>query len=173
MAAHMAEARPSSSSAVGSVVDRPASSVVGILILGLWWGNAASGVVLSSGRSRRGGLVIPAGWRERASLVWFSAPRMYIIRNLYRRLRFRSLVFGISSRDLSPNSFSRGLWSTATMRSLQPSSKWRALSKASATASASPSTGVYLGCVKREPTSVTFQPPWQQKISWDGHWQCF
>ena len=83
MAAHMAEARPSSSSAVGSVVDRPASSVVGILILGLWWGHAASGVVLSSGRSRRGGLVIPAGWRERASLVWFLAPGMYIIRNLY------------------------------------------------------------------------------------------
>ena len=62
------------------------------------------------------------------------------------------------------------------MRSLQPRTKWRALSKASATASASPSTGAYrdsAGWVKREPTRVTFQPSWQQNISRDGHWQCF
>ena len=101
MAAHMAKARPSSSSSVGSAVDRPASSVVEILIVGLWWGHATSGVVLSSGMSRRGGLVIPAGWRDRASLVWFSAPGMYTIQNLYRRVfsfRFRSLVFCVAGR---------------------------------------------------------------------------
>ena len=66
MAVLMAEARPSSSSSVGSAVDRPVSSVVGNLIVGLWWGYAASGEVLSSGRSRQGGLVIPRGGeRER------------------------------------------------------------------------------------------------------------
>ena len=27
--------------------------------------------------------------------------------------------------------------------------------------------------VKRDPTRVTFHPSWQQKISRDGHWQCF
>ena len=62
------------------------------------------------------------------------------------------------------------------IRSLQPSMKWQALSRASATASASPSMGAYLdsaGWVKRDPTSVTFHPSWQQKISRDGHWQCF
>ena len=59
MAAHMAVARPSSSSSMGSVMDRPARSVVGIL--GLWWGHATSDAVLSSGRLRRGGMVVPAG----------------------------------------------------------------------------------------------------------------
>ena len=82
----------------------------------------------------------------------------------------------MSSKDRSPKSFKRGLWSTAMTRSLQPSTKWRALSRASATASASPSMGAYLdsaGWVKRDPTRVTFHPSWQQKISRDGHWQCF
>ena len=82
----------------------------------------------------------------------------------------------MSSKDRSPKSFKRGLWSSAMTRSLQPSTKWRALSRASATASASPSMGAYLdsvGWVKRDPTRVTFHPSWQQKISRDGHWQCF
>ena len=59
MAAHIAAARPSSSSSMGSVMDRPARSVVGIL--GLWWGHATSGAVLSSGRLRWGGVIVPAG----------------------------------------------------------------------------------------------------------------
>ena len=56
-------------------------------------------------------------------------------------LRFLNIVLGISSRERSPKSLRRGLWSTAMIRSLQPSTKWRALSSASATVSASPSTG--------------------------------
>ena len=110
VAAHMAEARPASSSSVGVAMEMPARSVVGIL--GLWCGHAASGVVLSSDRLRRSGCLTPDGWRERASLVWFLTPGMWTILNRYLRvfsLRFRSLVFGISSRDLSPKSFSRGL----------------------------------------------------------------
>ena len=82
----------------------------------------------------------------------------------------------MSSRDLSPNSLQRGLWSTATTRLEQPSTKCRALSSASATARASPSMGAYLdsaACVNLDPTRVTFHPSWQQNISWDGHWQCF
>ena len=82
----------------------------------------------------------------------------------------------MSSRDLSPNSLQRGLWSTATTRLEQPRTKCRALSSASATARASPSMGAYLdsaACVNLDPTRVTFHPSWQQNISWDGHWQCF
>ena len=90
--------------------------------------------------------------------------------------KFLRRVFGMSSRERSPNNLHKGLWSTAMTRSEQPSTKWRALSRASATARASPSMGAYrdsAACVNREPTNVTFQPSWQQKISRDGHWQCF
>ena len=78
----------------------------------------------------------------------------------------------MSSRDLSPNSLQRGLWSTATMRLEQPRTKFQC----SATARASPSMGAYLdsaACVNLDPMRVTFHPSWQQNISWDGHWQCF
>ena len=47
----------------------------------------------------------------------------------------------MSSSDRSPNTLSRGLWSTAMIKLLQPRTKNRALSRASATARASPSTG--------------------------------
>ena len=78
--------------------------------------------------------------------------------------------------DLSPNSLQRGLWSAATTRLEQPSTKCQALSSASATARASPSMGAYLdsaACMNLDPTRVTFHPSWQQNTSWDGHWQCF
>ena len=45
---------------------------------------------------------------------------MWVTRNLYRSdfsLRLRRRGFGMASRQRSPNSFTRGLWSTATMRS--------------------------------------------------------
>ena len=78
--------------------------------------------------------------------------------------------------DLSPNTLSRGLWSTAIVRFLHPRTKWRALSRASATASASPSMGAYRDsaeCVNLDPTSVILQPVLQQKMSSDGQLQCF
>ena len=53
----------------------------------------------------------------------------------------RSLAFEILSRDRSPKILSKVLWSTAMMRLVQPSTKKRALSRASATARASSSTG--------------------------------
>ena len=48
------------------------------------------------------------------------------------------------SRDLSPNIFGSGLWSTAMVRFLHPRTKCLALSRASSTASASLSIGAYL-----------------------------
>ena len=90
--------------------------------------------------------------------------------------RLRSLAFEISSRDRSPKILSRGLWSTAMIRLVQPSTKKRALSRASATARASPSTGAWrdsAAWVKRLPTNVIFHPVWQQKGTSDGHLQCF
>ena len=79
IAAQRAVARPTSSSSVGDAMEMPARSDIGILVL--WWGQAVSGAVLSSGRSIRAGLWIPEGWRERASLVLFLMPGMCTIRN--------------------------------------------------------------------------------------------
>ena len=110
-------------------------------------GQSWLGLEMSSGRCSRGGDRAPDGWHERASLVRFLAPGMYTIRNRYLRVfsfRFLSRGFGMSSRQRSPKIFSSGLWSTATMRSLHPRTKCRALSRASTTARASPSMGAYL-----------------------------
>ena len=68
----------------------------------------------------------------------------------------------------------RGLWSTATNRSVQPSMKWRQRWRASATARASPSMAAYRDsaeCVNRDPTRVIFQPSLQQNSSRWGHEQ--
>ena len=70
---------------------------------------------------------------------------MCTIQNLYRRVfsfRSRALPLEISSRDWSLNILRSGLWSTVMMRLLQPRTKNRALSRASATARGSPSIGV-------------------------------
>ena len=52
-------------------------------------------------------------------------------------------MLDISSRDLSPNIFSSGVWPTARVRFSQPRTKYLALFRASATANVSPSTGAY------------------------------
>ena len=82
----------------------------------------------------------------------------------------------MSSNERSPKIFSRGLWSTAIMRVSQPRTKNLVLSRASATARASPSTGAsrdLAAWVKRLPTKVIRQPVGQQKGCVDGQWQCF
>ena len=76
---------------------------------------------MSSGSVRVVGL--PTGFRETASAAAWRRPGMWVTRNLYRSdfsLRLRRRGFGMASRQRSPNSFTRGLWSTATMRSVQP-----------------------------------------------------
>ncbi len=91
-------------------------------------------------------------------------------------LRFRILVLRMSSRLRSPKILVSGLWSTATMRSEHPRTKCRVLCKASARASDSPSTALYLDsadCVNLLSTMAIFQPCWQQNSLSFGHWQCF
>lgn len=97
---------------------------------------------ISSGKTSRAGSIGPLGWRERATATLCSTPGMCTILNLYLNgfsLRLRSLEMVISLREHSPNTLRRGLWSTAISRSLQPSTKNCALSRALATARASPS----------------------------------
>ena len=83
---------------------------------------------------------------------------------IYRKVfsfRFLSLVLVIWSRNRSLNILRSGLWSTAMVRFLHLRTKCLALSRASATASASPSTGAYLdsaACVNLLPTREIFQP---------------
>ena len=82
----------------------------------------------------------------------------------------------MSSRERSPRIFRSGLWSTATIMSLHPSTKNLALSRASATARASPSIGAYRDStewVNRLPTSEIFHPSRQQNGVAPGHVQCF
>ena len=77
---------------------------------------------------------------------------------------------------MSLNILRSGLWSTAMVRFLHPRTKCLALSRASATASASPSTGAYLdsaACVNLLPTREIFQPCVQQNKSLEGQVQCF
>ena len=115
-----------------------------------WYGSGAGGVgeslvSLLSGRISISGVFGPVGWRDTASAALCRMPGMYTILNLWRKvfsLRLQSLAFAMSSRDRSTSTLSRGLWSTATVRSLQPRTKNLALSRASATARASPSIGL-------------------------------
>lgn len=121
----------------------------------------------------------PVGWRETAPAALWRTPGTWISLNLYRSvfsLRLRSRMLAILSKERSPRTLSSGLWSTAMIRFSQPRTKNRALSNASATAKASPSIRAYrdsAGCVNRLPTSVIFQPVWQQKGSVDWQLQCF
>ena len=76
---------------------------------------------MSSGSVRVVGL--PTGFRETASAAVWRRPGMWLTRNLYRSdfsLRLQKRGIGMASRQRSLNSFIRGLWSTATMRSVQP-----------------------------------------------------
>ena len=95
---------------------------------------AITGVaVMSSGKTIRSGWVVSVGWWEFASAALCHTPGMCTMWNQYHKvfsLRLRSLALVISSRDLSPNTLSRGLWSTALIRLLQPRTKKRALSRA-------------------------------------------
>ena len=64
----------------------------------------------------------------------------------------------------------------AMVRFLHPRMKCLALSRVSATVSASPSIGAYLdlaACMNLLPTRVIFQDCLQQKRSLDGPEQCF
>ena len=109
----------------------------------------------------------------------FLTPSMWTILKWYLRVfsfRFLSLVLQMWSKDLSPNIFKSGVWSTAMVKCLHPRTKCLALSRASATASASPSIGAYLdsaACVNLLATRVIFQPCLQQKKSLEGQKQCF
>ena len=104
---------------------------------------------------------------------------MCTIWNLYHGVlsfRLPTLPLEISSRDWSLNILRSGLWSTVMMRSLQPRTKNRAVSGASATARAFPSIGAWCDSavwVHRFTTSAIFQPVGQQKGFLDAHWQCF
>ena len=99
--------------------------------------------------------------------------------NLYRSvfsLNLRSRGLGISLSERSEKVLSWGLWSTQMTRSLQLRTKYRAFSKASTTANASPSIGGYrdLACdVNQLLTRVVFQPVMQQKGTVGLHEQCF
>ena len=121
----------------------------------------------------------PTGLRETLSAAAFLAPGTWTIRNRNRSvfsLRFRRRDFSMSCCDLSPNTLTSGLWSTAIIKLSQPRTKWRDFSSASTTASASPSIGAYLDSallVNRLPTRVTRHPLVQHKglMGWQS--QCF
>lgn len=136
-------------------------------------------MLASSSNDILDGEVLPEGFLERESGARFLTPGMCIMEKRYFNvfsLRLLSLLFVIWSSVLSPKIRSSGLWSTATVRSWQPKTKCLDFSRASATASASPSMGAYLdsaGWVNRLPTRVTLQPSLQQNRSLDGHAQCF
>ena len=109
-----------------------------------YWMVEMSISAISSGRVRMSGFVGPVGCLEMVSAALCRTPGMWTMRNLYRSVfsfMFLRRLFDISSRDRSLNTLRRGLWSTAIIRLLQPRTKKRALSRASATAKASPSIG--------------------------------
>ena len=126
-----------------------------------------------------GGCGSAVGCLDKVSGALLLTPGMCTILKQYLRvfsLRFLSLVLLMWSRDLSPNIFRSDRWSTAVVRFLHPRTKCLALSRASATANASPSIGAYLdsvACVNLLPTRVIFQPCLQQKRSLDEQEQCF
>ena len=89
-----------------------------------------SAAISSGNIMRSAGLT---GLRDNPSATLCLTPEMWVILNRYLKvfsLRLRRRGLGMSSRLLSPKSFSRGLWSTAIMRFGQPSTKYLALSSA-------------------------------------------
>lgn len=120
----------------------PAMRLMGML--GAWAWVPSWMLWMSSQRAILGGLVSPVGFLERVSGALFLTPGTWTMRKRYRSvfsLRFLSLPLLMLSRDLSLKIFRSGLWSTAIIRLSHPSTKCRALSRASATVSASPSIG--------------------------------
>ena len=66
------------------------------------------------------------GCLERVSGTLFLTPGTWTILKWYLRVfsfRFLSLVLQMCSRDLSPNIFKSGLWSTAIVKLLLPKTK--------------------------------------------------
>ena len=85
-----------------------------------------------------------AGFLDIASAALCFIPGTCIMVNLNGRVfsfKFLSLGLGMSSSDRSPKILSKGLWSTAMVRSSHPMTKYLVLSRAATTASASPSMG--------------------------------
>ena len=91
----------------------------------------------------RSGLVEPVGWRETASAALCRTPGICTIRNRsvfsFAEPAVGDLLKGPVAKYLQERFVVDCI--TAMMRSLQPTTKNRALSRASATARASPSTG--------------------------------
>lgn len=90
--------------------------------------HTASMTSSSSGRDTFTGS--PLGWWETQSVAQCLTPGTWIIRNLYLSVlsfKFLRRELEMSSRQMSPNIFRRGLWSTATMRYVQPNTKYLAL----------------------------------------------
>ena len=103
---------------------------------------AAHRTIFSSMRSSSLGSL--AGCREVASAKKFVFPAQWEMEKFHMEhlcLSRKSLGFSTVSRDLSPSSRTRGLWSVATMSLSQPMVKNLVWSRAHATARASPSTG--------------------------------
>ncbi len=114
----------STSVSTSSEVVTPVMRREGILIV-----RVVCEMVSMSSRGILAGLVSPVGCLERESETAFRTPGMCTIENLKRRVfsfRFLSLPLEICSKERSPNTLRSGLWSTATMRSLHPSTKCRA-----------------------------------------------
>ena len=102
-------------------------------------------VVSSRSGDRLGGRQVISSRMDFRFGVWYMGTN-FLRKFLFLSVSFRflSLVLVMLSRDLSPNILRSGLWSTAIVRFLHPRTKCLALSRASATASASPSIGAYL-----------------------------
>ena len=102
--------------------------------------------VAATSSDRSGISASPTGFRDKASATVLRTPGMCSTRNRYHSdfsLMFRKRGLGVSSRALSPSTFSSGLWSTTAVRSGHPNVKRRVLLIASTTASASPSMEAY------------------------------
>ena len=108
----------------------------------------------------------------------FSFPGTCIVVNLNHMVfsaMDNNLGFSISSRFLS-NTLTRGLWSVARRRFLQPSTQCLALCRASAMARHSPSIGLYrdsAGFVTLPPANTNFQPVLQHRGVSFSHEQYF
>ena len=108
------------------------------------------------------------GFLEFASGAFSFCPGIWIMEKQYGSvfsLSDSSLSFLISPRCRFLRTPSSGLWSVATTKFSQPSTKWRADSNPKITANASPSRGTYLdsaGWVNLLPANTIFHPVEQQ-----------
>lgn len=108
-----------------------------------WWlSGSVAPVIVAMSSGRPSGVGFSTGWHQLLHGKHLVCEWRWIYNAVTFFLRLHSQGLQMSSRQQSPNALWRGLWSINLIKLEHQMVKWQALSNASTTTSALPSTGV-------------------------------